>query len=445
MFKLKNIKLPQKFIILGAFLLLVAAVPTTLYVKNVTSELDVAEREVAATTPILALQGVIQFTQQHRGVAAGMLNGNESLAGRLPGIQAELNKRIELVNVSLKEASISPQIVSLWDTHKQRLNAIEQAVANRSLNSTQSTVQHTQLIAELLLVKEKIQDLSGLSLDSVAGTNFLIKATMVSAPKLAENMGQMRAMGTGYLAAGTLSAEDRAKLTGLYSNVAVYFSDLIRNVEKATNADEKIKVALETKANEIKTQIDKTLAITNQNLLNAQELKLPANQFFDEYTNTINSLYTFNALATESLVSTLNTRVTDLQQSLYLVFGLMLCALIATLIVAVVFIRSITVPMRESIKVANAVASGDFSSRIDTESSDETGQMFQALQKMNEKLAKENLLWLDYKGQLAAVSRLQAVIEFKMDGTIITANDNFLSTLGYTLEEIKDRHHSMFV
>ncbi len=46
---------------------------------------------------------------------------------------------------------------------------------------------------------------------------------------------------------------------------------------------------------------------------------------------------------------------------------------------------------------------------------------------------------------LAAISKTQAVIEFEMDGTIITANDNFLKTLGYTLEAIKGRHHSLFV
>jgi methyl-accepting chemotaxis protein len=46
---------------------------------------------------------------------------------------------------------------------------------------------------------------------------------------------------------------------------------------------------------------------------------------------------------------------------------------------------------------------------------------------------------------LAAIGKTQATIEFQMDGTIIAANGNFLSTLGYTLEEIKGRHHSMFV
>jgi methyl-accepting chemotaxis protein len=50
----------------------------------------------------------------------------------------------------------------------------------------------------------------------------------------------------------------------------------------------------------------------------------------------------------------------------------------------------------------------------------------------------------DYEGQLGAVSKAQAVIEFNLDGTIITANDNFLNTLGYKLDEIKGKHHSMF-
>ncbi|CAE6776092.1 methyl-accepting chemotaxis protein [Nitrospira defluvii] len=46
--------------------------------------------------------------------------------------------------------------------------------------------------------------------------------------------------------------------------------------------------------------------------------------------------------------------------------------------------------------------------------------------------------------QAAAMSKSQAIIEFNLDGTIVTANDNFLSCLGYTLDEIKGQHHRMF-
>jgi methyl-accepting chemotaxis protein len=51
----------------------------------------------------------------------------------------------------------------------------------------------------------------------------------------------------------------------------------------------------------------------------------------------------------------------------------------------------------------------------------------------------------DFEGQLAAISKAQAVIEFSLDGRIQHANANFLSTLGYSLEEIKGQHHSLFV
>ncbi len=52
---------------------------------------------------------------------------------------------------------------------------------------------------------------------------------------------------------------------------------------------------------------------------------------------------------------------------------------------------------------------------------------------------------MDATGQLEAINRSQAVIEFKLDGTIITANPNFCGAVGYALDEIKGQHHRMFV
>ncbi len=51
----------------------------------------------------------------------------------------------------------------------------------------------------------------------------------------------------------------------------------------------------------------------------------------------------------------------------------------------------------------------------------------------------------DLIGQIEAINKVQAVISFELDGTIISANDNFLATLGYRLDEIAGKHHRMFV
>jgi methyl-accepting chemotaxis protein len=56
-----------------------------------------------------------------------------------------------------------------------------------------------------------------------------------------------------------------------------------------------------------------------------------------------------------------------------------------------------------------------------------------------------NLFSRDIAAVQAALSRSQAIIEFKMDGTIITANENFLKAMGYSLAEVQGKNHSMFV
>lgn len=52
---------------------------------------------------------------------------------------------------------------------------------------------------------------------------------------------------------------------------------------------------------------------------------------------------------------------------------------------------------------------------------------------------------MDFAGQIAAIGRSQAVVEFAMDGTILNANDLFLNAMGYEADEVIGRHHSMFL
>src|ERR1700712_3496851 len=60
-------------------------------------------------------------------------------------------------------------------------------------------------------------------------------------------------------------------------------------------------------------------------------------------------------------------------------------------------------------------------------------------------ITAQKIQGMEDAGKIAAMGRAQAVIEFNMDGTIVTANDNFLGAVGYTLAEIQGKHHSMFV
>ncbi|HEC1775208.1 TPA: PAS domain S-box protein [Campylobacter lari] len=68
---------------------------------------------------------------------------------------------------------------------------------------------------------------------------------------------------------------------------------------------------------------------------------------------------------------------------------------------------------------------------------------------VNKKKINEQIIQLEQSNQafqdiLNAISKTMAMIEFQTDGTIISANENFLKTMNYSLDEIKGKHHSMF-
>lgn len=101
----------------------------------------------------------------------------------------------------------------------------------------------------------------------------------------------------------------------------------------------------------------------------------------------------------------------------------------------------------------------NFKSQLDLNRNDQLGDCYRALftvgckfnadiASMREKERKDMEVIAqnqDYIGQIKAIEKSQAVIQFNMDGTIISANQLFLDTVGYSLHEIQGQHHRMFV
>src|SRR6476659_10097563 len=52
---------------------------------------------------------------------------------------------------------------------------------------------------------------------------------------------------------------------------------------------------------------------------------------------------------------------------------------------------------------------------------------------------------VEMEAKFAAFDKSQGIIEFDLDGRVLTANDNFLRVLGYTLPEVRGQHHSLFI
>lgn len=75
---------------------------------------------------------------------------------------------------------------------------------------------------------------------------------------------------------------------------------------------------------------------------------------------------------------------------------------------------------------------------------DQEGKPFKVV-KYATAITREKLRQADHQGQIAAIHKSQSVVSFTLDGTILDANDNFLTLTGYRLSDVRGRHHRMFL
>jgi methyl-accepting chemotaxis protein len=129
-------------------------------------------------------------------------------------------------------------------------------------------------------------------------------------------------------------------------------------------------------------------------------------------------------------------------QSRAIIIGMIVVALALGAFIAGYVSRAVSKPMHETIETFKRMAAGKLDNVIETSRRDEVGELLSNLAAMQDQLRK---LMSENQGQLTAIGKSQAVIEFSLDGTVLDANHNFLNALGYSLDEIKGRHHSTFV
>ena len=385
---LHRLSLARKFLVLGALALLMVALPTGLYLLQAMAAIDAAKLEARGTAPVIALQKVIQLIQQHRGLSAGMLGGNESLALKRPETRDAVNQATQAFEASLTDSGAGAAVATQWAERKRRWAALEQAVSARQLKPAESSAQHTRLIAELLALNQDLLDVFGLTRDAQIDSNAMIAASTLNAPMLAEQLGQMRAQGTGFLATGNLPPEGRVMLMAIQGRANEQFDDMMRSLGHATVANASLKTELGNKADALKAQIEKTLALASQELIKATEIKLPASAYFQDFTDTINAVYAFNALSLQQLSRLLDTRVHELHQIQFMLMILQVSLLSAVILISLAFVRSITQPIQEALRVARSVAQGDLSGVVPVRGSNEIGQLMQALVVMKDGLAR---------------------------------------------------------
>jgi methyl-accepting chemotaxis protein len=127
------------------------------------------------------------------------------------------------------------------------------------------------------------------------------------------------------------------------------------------------------------------------------------------------------------------------RRSVFLLLG---TALAMGFAMAFFLARSIVRPLGNAVVVANAIKTGKLDNAIEVDGTDEPSQLLESLDAMQKELKSRDEKDADFRGQIGAINRAQAVIEFGMDGVVRHVNDNFATVMGYAREEVVGKHHS---
>ncbi|HNM39081.1 MAG TPA: EAL domain-containing protein [Giesbergeria sp.] len=305
---LHRLGLAQKFLILGLLALLMVALPTALYLQRAFADVALAQRQLEGGKAMVEVNRVIQFSQIHRGLSAGMLSGNEALAQRRPGVGASLGQTMERVDGLLKSIQASASLQALWAQRRQVWAVLEPSVAGRQLTALESTRLHTEFIAGHFAFSDALMDEFGLSLDQNLSTHMLSRSSLVDAMMLTEMMGQMRARGTSMLSQGEISPQGRAALESLARQAKQFSDDWNRNLGKALGADAAMRNALEAPARQQREVTAATLQLAQKEVIEAQQAGISPEVYFDTFTKSIDGLYAFNTDAVGQLARVLQER-----------------------------------------------------------------------------------------------------------------------------------------
>ena len=383
---LSRLSLLQKFAVLALVGLFVAAWPTYLHVRDALRTIDHARMEASGAAPLTALSKVVQAMQIHRGLSAGMLGGDAVLATRRPAAGERVTEAMEAATARLAGAHIPAEQQAAWQQARQTWQQLEAKVAQKQLQQAQSTAQHTALIASIMRISDELLHFYGLQVETEVGPHALIQAALVSTPMLGEKLGILRAQGSGFLARHELPPFNKGVVSSLHQRAQELQAQAFTDFARALQAEPAYRSSLEALTQQAQTQVRQALELATREVLEAPELTLAPQTYFDTFTRTIDGLYELNAQALAQLDSTLQQRQTSLQNLLWLQAVVMVLLLVLGVVMIAAFANSIRTPLLQAVELADAVAEGDLAGPPLPNGSDEVGHVLHALQAMRSQL-----------------------------------------------------------
>jgi len=378
-----SLQLWKKFALLGVIGLALFGVPTVLYIVSAESVIAHKQQEIAGVVPARALLRTVQLVQQHRGMSAVMLGGNAGMAPQRQGQAQEVDKAFQTLKENLsRTVADSPAVGKNLAAVLAGWNDLRDGVAGGKITGPQSFLAHSDAIAKLFDINDMILDDFKLSLDADLDSAKLITGGFIAFPLLTEELGKMRARGAAMLSKKTANEEDKLTIIRPSQRAQERLKQADKLFQQAFEINASLKGTLSGPVEDAKKLAASAIALADAEVLKAEALNFPPQEFFGKFTEAIDAQFKVVDAVIASLENTLGAQTAQLRQrETWLLAAIGALALFAAWI-GTMLTRSITVPMSESVSMAQRVAACDLTVQAEVVGKDESAQLLHALNDM---------------------------------------------------------------
>lgn len=363
------LRYPAKFLVLGATVSAVVVVLLFTVFVHLSHDIKIADAELAGLQILKPVNRLVQYTQQHRGLSSGVLNGNEAMR------PVRAAKQQETGHILAEAEAILPQVLrdsARWKEIRTTWASIE--AEGLGLSVEENLKRHTSMINELLIFMVDVSDETQLTLDPEIDSYYAMDTVVNKMPAMLEPMGIMRARGTGVLTSHELTSDTRRNIAALLERMNGTLRLQNSNIEKVIRHAPEQRPVLEPRSREFTQGVKEVLALVQRDILSEQFSTKPAD-YFAMVTKVIDSGYLlmFDTLIPQ-FEQQLQQRREQASRMLMLESVLSVIVILLLLYLGVGTYYSVIGSVETFSNGASRLADGDMTARFDTHGVDELHQ-----------------------------------------------------------------------
>lgn len=435
--QLDNMKLPVKMATIGILALIGLAVPTYYYVSLSNASQESSEYQLLGIPSSAKAVQAMKSMAEHRGMSAAFFGGNQNVLSSLRTKGEQVDKGLKAIEAAYSAAKNDPQLQAQLKQINSDWKALQSSVYSRGIDGKASFSEHSKLIKKLSLLLKSTLATYNLANDPQAQSQSLIMANLRDLPRLTDALGKIRGAGAGALSGVEISELQKSQIEALLNGIQTPLQDYEVNMQFAAAADDRFEQAA-SEAADVKGRIDQMMALAKSEIIGKDVPEYSANNFFDEFSAVIGSLYEQNTRNINSIETLINERVSAIKSVRTKTLTTIFSVLIVSVIVGFFIVRSIQSSASKLVSSFNSISEGDYNITFNTERTDEMGVLERELATLTGKLKESAVIALEAEKVKQALDSSSACFMMtNNEKDIVYVNDAIQAMFAASEDEIR--------